>query len=111
MPTDLPQKGKIFRCHRKFRQWLNRFKTGELCDMHLVGAKANRGLDGECAPWQEIDCASAPWLTRQSRWADGEDIVGSVQCPRFIGQANTCIGDRLDTVTIDDGKEHRPHAI
>ena len=34
-----------------------------------------------------------------------------MQCSRFIGQADTGIGDRLYTVTINDGKEYGPQAI
>src|SRR5512134_764713 len=39
VPTDLHQEGKICRCYREFRQWLNRYGACELCDMDFVGAK------------------------------------------------------------------------
>lgn len=34
-----------------------------------------------------------------------------MQCIRFIGKANAGIGDRLHTVTINDGEEHGPETI
>src|SRR5215207_8574919 len=93
MPTDLPQDGKICRCHREFRQRLNRHCAGELCDMDFVGTKCEGWLSRECSTGQEIDRARPPGLTGKSRLADGEDIIWTVQCTRYVGQANTGIGD------------------
>src|SRR4030095_17151118 len=110
MSTDLHQERKICRCNRELSQWLNIYKTCELCDMDLVGTKCDGWLKRECVPWTEIDSARSPGLAWESRFADGEDIVWPVQCPCFVRKADTGISNRHDTAAIEDSQEHGPQA-
>ena len=79
--------------------------------MDPVGAKCHRRLRREGFPRQEIDRPRSPGLTWKSRLADREYITWTMHYTAVLFETNTGIGNRCDTVTVYDRKEHRPEPI